>query len=130
MVCGGCRYLLGGCPVVERDNYAWPKECESWSDAKAADFERECDCEDIENLALWDSETDVERIPLLVVARRIDNIKELDAWVDGDRIAVSPRGLQKGVLEDYIESVEGFPCDEVRWVSSDDSVNTAWYEIR
>lgn len=116
--------------IVNKDNYSLPTEAEKWSDAKVADFERECDCEDIENLALWDSESDVERIPLFVVARRIDNIEGLSAWVDGDRIAVSPTGrMNKEAVEDYIESVEGFPCDEVRWFSSDDSVNIAWYEV-
>ena len=119
--------------IVERDEYAWPEECESWSDAKAADFERECDCEDIVNLALWDSETDEERMPqkILDVARHIDNIEGLSAWIVEDRIAVSPTGMMnKEAVADYIESVEGFPSDEVRWVDSDESVNTAWYEVK
>ena len=119
--------------IVERDEYSLPNEAESWSDAKVADFERECDCEDIVNLALWDSETDKEKIPqkTLDVARHIDNIEGLSAWVDGDRIAVSPTGMMnKEAVADYIESVEGFPSDEVRWVASDESVNTAWYEVK
>lgn len=119
--------------IVERDNYSLPNEAEAWSDAKVADFERECDCEDIVNLALWDSETDEERNQqnILDVARYIDNIEGLSAWVDGDRIAISPTGtMNKEAVADYIESVEGFPSDEVRWVVSDESVNTAWYEVK
>lgn len=48
--------------IVERGIYSLPTEAEMWSDAKVADFERECDCEDIVNMALWDSETDEEKI--------------------------------------------------------------------
>ena len=105
----------------------------SSSAAKVEDFERECDCEDIVNLALWDSETDEERTPqkILDIARHIDNIEGLSAWVDGDRIAVSPTvTMNKEAVADYIESVAGFPSDEVRWVVSDESVNTAWYEVK
>ena len=119
--------------IVERGEYSLPLEAEEWSDAKVADFERECDCEDIVNLALWDSETEEERMPqkILDIARHIDNIEGLSAWIDGDRIAVSPTGrMNKEAVADYIESVEGFPNDEVRWVVSDESVNTAWYEVK
>ena len=119
--------------IVERDEYSLPKEAELWGDAKVADFERVCDCDDIVNLALWDSETDEERKPqkILDVARHIDNIEGLSAWIVEDRIAVSPTGkMNKEAVADYIESVEGFPSDEVRWVDSDESVNTAWYEVK
>ena len=57
--------------------------------------------------------------------------KILRAWVEDGRVAVSPtKPMNKEAVADYIERVEGFPYDEVRWVSSDESVNTAWYEVK
>ena len=119
--------------IVERDNYSLPKEAEAWSDAKVSDFEWETDCEDIKNLAIWDSDSDEERVGerILEIARHIDYIEGLSAWVDCDRIAVSPTmPMNKESVADFIESVEGFPYDEVRWVASDESANIAWYKVR
>lgn len=119
--------------LVEKDSYALPEESESWSDAKMADFERECDCEDIVNLALWDSVSDEDRVSesVLKVMVEINGIDGLAAWVEDGMVAVSPtKPMNKEAVADCIESVEGFPSDEVRWVASDETVNTAWYEVK
>lgn len=119
--------------IVERDEYACPKGCESWSDAKAADFERECDCEDIVNLSLWDSESDEERGSESVqkVIAEINGIDGLTAWLENGMVAVSPtKPMNKEAVADYIEGVSGFPYGKVTWVKSDESVNIAWYEVK
>ena len=119
--------------IVEMNNYNLPKEAELWGNAKVADFERECDCEDIKNLAVWDSENDEERVSetVLKVITEINGIDGLTAWVEDGKVAVSPtKTMNKEAVADYIEGVSGFPHGKVKWVKSDESVNTAWYEVK
>lgn len=119
--------------IVDKDRYSYPSDAEAWSDAKVADFERECDCEDIVNLAVWDSENDEERVSetVLKVITEINGIDGLAAWVEDGRVAVSPtKTMNKEAVADYIEGVSGFPHGKVKWVKSDESVNTAWYEVK
>ena len=119
--------------IVERDEYSLPKEAELWGDAKVADYEIECDCEDIVNLAVWDSASDEERVSesLLKVMAEINGIEDLAAWVEDGMVAVSPtKPMNKEAVADYIEGVIGFPNGKVAWVKSDESENTAWYEVK
>ena len=48
--------------TIERDEYPYPSEAEAWSDERAADFERQFDCDVLASKALWDSRTDEESI--------------------------------------------------------------------
>lgn len=120
--------------VVERDNYAWPAECESWSDAKAADFERECDCEDIVNLSLWDSETDEEKIGArtLSAARELDNIDWMSSWVveDGE-IAVTDGAMTIEGIRDFVDKEfrEGtLGCNSIEFDRSEGK--TAYFKVK
>ena len=120
--------------IVERDEYAWPEECESWSDAKAADFERECDCEDIVNLALWDSETDEEKIGerTLSAARELDYIDGMSSWVveDGE-IAVTDCELTIEGIRDFVDNVfrEGtLGCNSIEFDRSEGK--TAYFKVK
>ena len=68
---------------------------------------------------------------VLKVVAEIDAIDGLTAWVENGRVAVSPtKPMNKEAVADYIESVDGFPHDAVRWVDSDESMNIAWYEVK
>ena len=120
--------------IVERDNYAWPEECESWSDAKAADFKRECDCEDIVNLALWDSETDEEKLGerTLNAARELDYIEGMSSWVveDGE-IAVTAGELTIEGIRDFVDNVfrEGtLGCNSIEFDRSEGK--TAYFKVK
>lgn len=72
--------------IVERDNYNLPKEAERWGDAKVADYERECDCEDIQALAVWDSDTDEESHSekVLRTVYALNGEEGMKAWVTDD----------------------------------------------
>ena len=99
--------------VVEKDSYAYPPEAEGWSDAKTADYERECDCEDFVNCAFWDSDSDCERNDeaAIVLAREIDGVDGMDAWVTcDDEIAVSSKDGSKAARE-FVESNYGDELD-------------------
>lgn len=122
--------------MMDKERYSYPREAEAWSDAKVADFERECDCEDIACLAVWNSDDDEERTSekTLAIVYRLNLLTGLDAWLDaesgGDVIAIAVGGQNKECVADYIECVEGFPKDSLEWVKSDESVNTAWYRVK
>ena len=120
--------------IVERDNYSLPKEAELWGDAKAADFERECDCEDIVNLALWDSETDKEKIGerTLSAARELDYIDGMSSWVveDGE-IAVTDGELTIEGIRDFVDNVfrEGtLGCNSIEFDRSEGK--TAYFKVK
>lgn len=96
--------------ILAQVNYAYPDEAESWSDAKEADFERECDCEDIANLAVWDSDTDKERFGegALGFARAMNAIDGIHAWVSvetgSDIVAVLDRDNTIEGLRDFVDN--------------------------
>ena len=99
--------------VVEKDSYAYPPEAEGWSDVKTADYERECDCEDFVNCAFWDSDSDCERNDeaAIVLAREIDGVDGMDAWVTcDDEIAVSSKDGSWAARE-FVESNYGDELD-------------------
>lgn len=94
--------------IVEKDNYNLPKEAEMWGDAKVADFERECDCADIVNLALWDSESDEERISEKTqsAARELNGIDGMDSWVVEDgKIAVIDEEYTIEGIRDFVDNM-------------------------
>lgn len=120
--------------IVERDNYNLPKEAELWGDAKVADFERECDCEDIVNLALWDSATDKEKIGerTLSAARELDYIDGMSSWVveDGE-IAVTDGELTIEGIRDFVDNVfrEGtLGCNSIEFDRSEGK--TAYFKVK
>lgn len=120
--------------IVEKDDYSLPKGAESWSDAKAADFERECDCEDIEFLSLWDSESDEERINEKT-AKVIDEINKgmegVDAWYDDGYVLLHySKGQNKEACADFIEGMEGFPRGKLEWVKSEEADGVAYYRVK
>ena len=120
--------------IVERDNYSLPNEAESWSDAKVADFERECDCEDIVNLAFWDSETDEEEIgeSTLSAARELDFFDGMSSWVveDGE-IAVTDDELSIEGIRDLVDVVfsEGaLGCNSIEFDRNEGK--TAYFKVK
>ena len=67
--------------TIERDSYQYPEEAEKWSDTKAADFERQVDCEFLLGNALWDSDSDEESD----LARELGYAAELEKPARGRR---------------------------------------------
>jgi len=119
--------------TVERDSYPLPDEAEAWSDAKVADFERECDCNGFKEAALWDSDTDEERGEGKIIAavEEINAVAGLSAWTEDDGlIAVEKHGEKKEAVADAIEAMEGFPREELEWVSSDEASNIAYFRVK
>lgn len=119
--------------IVERDNYNLPTEAEEWSDAKVDDFERECDCDDIVKLALWDSETDEEKIgeSTLSAARALSYIEGMSLWVveDGE-IAVTDRELPIEGIRDFVDKMfcEGrLGCNSIEFDRSEGK--TAYFKV-
>ena len=95
--------------IVEKDNYTYPECAEKWSDAKVADFERECDCEDIENQALWDSITDTERVSeyMIQVAHALSAVDGLVAWIDeGSKVCVEAKDMTADEIRDFVYGME------------------------
>lgn len=120
--------------IVNKENYSLPLEAEGWGDAKVADFERECDCEDIMNLALWDSDTDEEKIGerTLSAARELDNIKWMSSWVieDGE-IAVTDEGLPIERIRDFVDKLfraGALGCDSIEFDRSEGK--TAYFKVK
>lgn len=93
--------------IVEKDSYSYPEEAEEWSDAKTADFERECDCEDIEHLAYWDSDNGEDRLSEGVVktAWAIDDMKGMRAWITPleGYVSVEGKGLTANGVREFVE---------------------------
>lgn len=120
--------------IVERDEYSLPLEAEEWSDAKVADYERECDCEDIVNLALWDSETDEEKIGerTLSAARELDNIKWMSSWViEEGKIAVTDEGLTIEGIRDFVDKLfraGTLGCNSIEFDRSEGK--TAYFKVK
>ena len=120
--------------LVEKEDYAWPEGSDEWSDAKAADFERECDCQDIINLALWDSDSDEEKGSEKVL-KTIDGINrtmdDVTAWLEDGLVAMHYEGKQnKECCADFIEGLGGFPKGSLEWVKSDEGNGVAYYEVK
>ena len=102
--------------------------------AKVADCAIECDCEDIVNLALWDSETDEEKIGerTLSAARELDYIDGMSSWVveDGE-IAVTDGELTIEGIRDFVDNVfrEGtLGCNSIEFDRSEG--NTAYFKVK
>ena len=120
--------------LVEKEDYAWPKDAENWNDAKAADFERECDCEDIRNLAVWDSDSDEEKVSEKVLKMEEfigRTMKNVFTWVENGLVAIHYEGKQnKECCADFIEGLKGFPKGKLEWVKSDEFNGIAYYEVK
>lgn len=116
--------------IVERDDYNLPKEAELWGDAKVADFERECDCEDIQALAVWNSDTDEEshseRVLRTVYA--LNGKDGMNAWVtdvDCNSFAVECRdGEEKETLAKVMTAVQEAQTDGE--IPTDMTVSFQW----
>lgn len=94
--------------IVDKDRYSYPSDAETWNDAKVADFELECDCEDIVNLALWDSKSDEERISPKTqnAARELNGIDGMDSWVVEDgKIAVIDKEYTIEGIRDFVDNM-------------------------
>lgn len=120
--------------LVEKDSYALPEDAEEWSDAKMADFERETDCEDIEALSLWDSDSD-EEIPEVVgvlAARALDSIDGMSARVVTDGvIAVTDKEYTIDGIRDFVDNYfrEGaLGCANIEFSHSDG--DTAYFAVK
>ena len=120
--------------IVEKDDYPLPKEAELWSNAKVADFERECDCEDIVNLALWDSESDKERISekTQYAACILNGMKGMSSWVveDGE-IAVTDEEWTIEGIRDFVDNMfrEGIlGCESIEFDRSEG--DTAYFKVK
>lgn len=126
------------CAVMERDNYPWPDDCEEWNDAKAADFERECDIDEFLRNAVWDSDTDeeyvskaeVEKIKKVVSELKPLEAQELFAWREGEHLAVYKESKGKKSIVKAIESVKGFPREKLEVVEVDEPENTVHYKVK
>ena len=120
--------------IVEKDDYPLPKEAELWSDAKVTDFELECDCEDIENLAFWDSKSDEERIgeKTQSAARELDRIDGMDSWVVEDgKIAVKDVEYTIEGIRDFVDNMfrEGnLGCESIEFDRSEGDV--AYFNVK
>ena len=120
--------------IVNKGPYAPPDDAEGWSDAKMADFERETDCEDIEALSLWDSDSDEEHPEMVtaLVTRALNNIDGMSAWVVFDCvIAVKDKKRTIGGIRDFVDNYfrEGaLGCADIEFSHSDG--NTAYFAVK
>jgi len=112
--------------VEEQDAYPWPDDCEEWNDAKGADFERACDCNEFMRNRIWDSDADEEFIGYYI--GKVNEIPGLAAWMDDGYVCVEKSGEKKQAVADAIEEMPGFPR-ALKFVRSDESSNLAWYDI-
>lgn len=120
--------------IVEKDSYSLPKEAEEWSDAKMADFERECDCEDIANLAVWDSETDDERFTeaAMLVARELNSISGMRAWITPEGlVGVEDKENTTDGVRDFVDNMNRLGelgCEDVEFSHTDGE--SVYFEVK
>lgn len=120
--------------IVNKDSYALPDDAEEWSDAKMADFERETDCEDIEALSLWDSDSDEEHPEMVtaLVTRALNSIDGMSAWeVLAGVIAVKDREYTIDGIRDFVDNYfrEGaLGCADIEFSHSDG--DTAYFVVK
>lgn len=123
---------------MDREEYPYPAEAEEWSDAKSADFERECDIDEFRRNAVWDSDSDEEYVSKAEVERigkvieRINSLEGLSAWREDEYIVICymEKCGNNRLVADAVEAVEGFPREKVEWVKSSESDNTVYYKVK